>query len=102
MLSGTEDSLAAPTGLLYLFVAFLTSVFLGLALTWLPSFYAYYQRAPRLLGVSADKDQNVGGAVMMAEQSAVFVSGMCWLFFRLLSGDEEDDRAGILSGGAGG
>ena len=102
VLSGTDDALAAPTGLLYLFVAFLTSVFLGLALTWLPSFYPYYQRAPRLLGVSADEDQNIGGALMMAEQSIVFVAAMCWLFFRLLGGDEDDERAGSLQGSRGG
>jgi len=29
-------------------------------------------------------DQNVGGTLMTGEQSAVFVAGMCWVFFRLL------------------
>jgi putative membrane protein len=89
VLSGSPDGLSPPAGLLYLFAAFLTSVFLGLALTWLPSFYPYYQRAPRLWGISANEDQNVGGALMMAEQSVVFVTGMCWLFFHLLGGEDE-------------
>ena len=89
VLSGTARSLAAPGGLLYLFIAFASSAFLGLALTFLPSFYPYYQQTPRLWGFSPDSDQNVGGALMTGEQSAVFVAGMCWVFFRLLDDDQE-------------
>jgi cytochrome c oxidase assembly factor CtaG len=95
VLSGTARSLAAPGGLLYLFIAFASSAFLGLALTFLPSFYSYYQHTPRLWGFSPDSDQNVGGALMTGEQSAVFVAGMCWIFFRLLDADqdvESDER----------
>jgi cytochrome c oxidase assembly factor CtaG len=90
VLSGTEGSLEAPAGLLYLFIAFATSAFLGLALTFLPSFYSFYQHTPRLWGLSPDEDQNIGGALMAGEQSAVFVAGMCWVFFRLLEEDEVD------------
>ena len=90
VLSGTEGSLEAPGGLLYLFIAFATSAFLGLALTFLPSFYSFYQHTPRLWGLSPDEDQNIGGALMAGEQSAVFVAGMCWVFFRLLEEDEVD------------
>ena len=89
VLSGTARSLAAPGGLLYLFIAFASSAFLGLALTFLPSFYTYYQHTPRLWGFSPDSDQNVGGALMTGEQSAVFVAGMCWIFFRLLDADQD-------------
>jgi cytochrome c oxidase assembly factor CtaG len=89
VLSGTARSLAAPGGLLYLFIAFASSAFLGLALTFLPSFYTYYQQTPRLWGFSPDSDQNVGGALMTGEQSAVFVAGMCWVFFRLLDDAQE-------------
>ncbi len=90
VLSGTEGSLEAPGGLLYLFIAFATSAFLGLALTFLPSFYSFYQHTPRLWGLSPDEDQNIGGALMAGEQSAVFIAGMCWVFFRLLEEDEVD------------
>jgi cytochrome c oxidase assembly factor CtaG len=89
VLSGTARSLAAPGGLLYLFIAFASSAFLGLALTFLPSFYGYYQQTPRLWGFSPDSDQNVGGSIMTGEQSAVIVAGMCWVFFRLLEDDQE-------------
>jgi cytochrome c oxidase assembly factor CtaG len=91
VLSGLEGSLEAPGGLLYLFLAFATSAFLGLALTFLPSFYAYYQHTPRLWGLSPDADQNIGGSLMAGEQSAVFVAGMCWVFFRLLDSSEDDE-----------
>jgi cytochrome c oxidase assembly factor CtaG len=90
VLSGTDGSLEAPGGLLYLFIAFATSAFLGLALTFLPSFYSFYQHTPRLWGLSPDEDQNIGGALMAGEQSAVFVAGMCWVFFRLLEDEEVD------------
>jgi cytochrome c oxidase assembly factor CtaG len=89
VLSGTERSLEAPGGLLYLFIAFASSAFLGLALTFLPSFYPYYQHTPRLWGLSPDADQNIGGSLMTGEQSAVFVAGMCWVFFRLLEDDQD-------------
>jgi cytochrome c oxidase assembly factor CtaG len=95
VLSGTARSLAAPSGLLYLFIAFASSAFLGLALTFLPSFYTYYQHTPRLWGFSPDSDQNVGGALMTGEQSAVFVAGMCWVFFRLLDDAQEVDTDDI-------
>jgi cytochrome c oxidase assembly factor CtaG len=90
VLSGTAGALEAPGGLLYLFIAFATSAFLGLALTFLPSFYTYYQHTPRLWGLSPNADQNIGGALMAGEQSAVFVAGMCWVFFRLLDDEEVD------------
>ncbi|HEY1479244.1 MAG TPA: cytochrome c oxidase assembly protein [Gaiellales bacterium] len=95
VLSGLAGSLEAPGGLLYLFLAFATSAFLGLALTFLPSFYSYYQHTPRLWGLSPDADQNIGGTLMAGEQSAVFVAGMCWVFFRLLEGEEGDDDEAI-------
>jgi cytochrome c oxidase assembly factor CtaG len=95
VLSGLAGSLEAPGGLLYLFLAFATSAFLGLALTFLPSFYPYYQHTPRLWGLSPDADQNIGGSLMAGEQSAVFVAGMCWVFFRLLEGEAGDDDEAI-------
>jgi cytochrome c oxidase assembly factor CtaG len=88
---GTRGGLSPPAALLYLFAAFLGSAFLGLGLTWLPPFYPYYEHAPRLWGLSAVEDQNIGGAMMMAEQSAVFVMGMCWVFFRLLDPTEDEE-----------
>jgi cytochrome c oxidase assembly factor CtaG len=98
VLSGLAGSLEAPGGLLYLFLAFATSAFLGLALTFLPSFYTYYQHTPRLWGLSPNADQNIGGSLMAGEQSAVFVAGMCWVFFRLLEEDADEVDESIAPG----
>ena len=47
---------------------------LGIALTWSHGVaYSYYEHVPRIWGLSAINDQNVGGAIMMVEQSLVLV-----------------------------
>ncbi len=37
---------------------------LGLALTFAPPIYGYYVERPRLWGISAAADQNLGGVLM--------------------------------------
>ena len=75
----------------YLGVAFVSSAFLGLALTFSTSvFYDYYAAAPRLWGLSAAKDQNLGGILMNAEQTLVFLGALGFFLMRLL--DEEAER----------
>ena len=67
------------------------SAFLGLALTFAGSaFYDYYEGAPRLWGLSPVEDQNLGGVLMTAEQSIVFLAAITWQLLRLLR--EEDAR----------
>jgi putative membrane protein len=76
----------------YLGAAFVGSVFLGLALTFSPEpFYDFYEEAPRLWGISAAKDQNLGGVLMSAEQSFVFLAAIAYYVSRLIP--EEDHRA---------
>ena len=66
---------------------------LGLFLTWSGSvIYSYYQDVPRIWGLSAVQDQNVGGAIMMVEQSLVLVITFTILFVRMLLQSEEDER----------
>ena len=49
----------------YLVIAFVAASFLGLAFTFIPDpFYTYYTEVPRLRGISAAEDQNLGGIVM--------------------------------------
>ena len=75
----------------YLGVAFVSSAFLGLALTFSTSvFYDYYAAAPRLWGLSPAKDQNLGGILMNAEQTLVFLGALGFFLMRLL--DEEAER----------
>jgi putative membrane protein len=65
---------------------------LGLYLTWTGSVvYGYYEHVPRIWGLSAVTDQNVGGAIMMVEQSVLLVSVLAILFARMLMQSEEDE-----------
>ena len=51
-------------------------------------FYPFYEHAPRLWGLSATKDQNLGGILMNAEQTAVFLSALAYFLVRLLNEEE--------------
>ena len=69
----------------YVFAAFVLSAFLGLALTFSPPVYDYYESLPeRLWGISAAKDQNLGGILMSSEQALVFFAAIVWLLVRLV------------------
>lgn len=78
--------------LAYVFGAFVGSAFLGLALTFAPALYAYYEERPRLWGISADVDQNLGGVLMSTEQALVFLAAIVWLLGKLLREEEEAER----------
>jgi cytochrome c oxidase assembly factor CtaG len=83
--------LAPPAGLGYLAVAFVGSSFLGLGYIFSSSpFYAFYEHAPRLWGLSPVRDQNLGGILMNGEQTLVFLLAIGWFVWRLLA--EEDAR----------
>jgi cytochrome c oxidase assembly factor CtaG len=66
---------------------------LGLYLAWASTpFYPYYETLPRIWGLSPIEDQNVGGVIMMVEQSMTLVLALVVLFVRILSQSEEDER----------
>ena len=66
---------------------------LGLYLTWSATvFYPYYEGVPRIWGLSAINDQNAGGAIMMVEQSITFVIALAFLFSRMLTQSEIDQK----------
>jgi putative membrane protein len=80
--------------LAYLGAAYIGSAFLSLAFIFSSrAFYAFYEHAPRLWGLSASKDQNLGGILMNAEQMIVFFAALSYLLLRLLSEEEESQRA---------
>jgi cytochrome c oxidase assembly factor CtaG len=65
---------------------------LGLYLTWTRTVaYTYYEHVPRIWGLSAIDDQNVGGAIMMVEQSVLLVTVLAVLFGRMLAQSEQDE-----------
>ena len=66
---------------------------LGLYLTWSADpLYAHYEQAPRIWGLSPVEDQNLGGAIMMVEQSLTFVLVLVAVFVRMLAKSEADER----------
>jgi putative membrane protein len=66
---------------------------LGLYLTWSgTAIYTYYEHVPRIWGLSPVEDQNVGGALMMVEQSLTFVIVLVAVFVRMLARSEEEER----------
>ena len=70
----------------YLGAAFVASAFLGLGLSFaVHSFYDFYRTAPtRLWGLSATKDQNLGGVLMSVEQTLVLAAALGFFLLRLL------------------
>ena len=66
---------------------------LGLYLTWSSSvLYPHYESVPRIWGLSPVEDQNIGGVIMMVEQSLTFVVVLVWVFVRALQRSEEEQR----------
>ena len=66
---------------------------LGLYLVWSSAVaYPFYEAAPRIWRLSAREDQNVGGAIMMVEQSLVLFAFFVLMFVRMLTQSEEEER----------
>jgi putative membrane protein len=90
LLGDAATALSTPGALAYLGVAFVSSSFLGLAFIFSSTpFYDFYEHAPRLWGLSAAKDQNLGGILMNAEQTVVFLSALAYFLVRLLNEEEQ-------------
>jgi cytochrome c oxidase assembly factor CtaG len=84
-----SGGLTTAEALAYLGVAFVTSSFLGLAFIFSSTpFYSFYEQTPRLWGLSPAKDQNLGGILMNAEQTAVFLAALAYFLVRLLNEEE--------------
>ena len=66
---------------------------LGLFLAWSSTaVYPYYERTPRIWGLDPVEDQNIGGVIMMVEQSFTLVLVMVALFVRMLTQSEQEER----------
>ena len=79
--------------LVYLIVGFVASPWLALAYIFSTSpFYDFYAQAPRIWGMSATKDQNLGGILMQTEMTLLFFVLIGHFFFKLLSEEEEKQR----------
>ncbi len=92
VLCDTPRSVPTLVRIGYVLAAFVFSAFLGLALTFSPPLYGYYEDRPRLWGISAVQDQNLGGILMSTEQAVVFFSAIVWLLVRLLREEAEAEE----------
>jgi putative membrane protein len=64
---------------------------LGIFLTWsTTAIYPYYEKTPRIWGLSPIEDQNVAGVIMMVEQSLTLVIVLVALFVRMLQQSEAE------------
>jgi len=94
VLSDAPRSVPTLGRIAYIFAAFVGSAFLGLALTFAPPVYGYYESRPeRLWGISAAQDQNLGGILMTTEQALIFFAVIVWLLVRLFREEDEAERA---------
>ena len=66
---------------------------LGLVLTWsTTAIYPYYERTPRIWDLSPVDAQNVGGVIMMVEQSLTLALALVVLFMGMLARSEAEER----------
>ena len=91
--------ISVPAAIAYLGAGFVASSFLGLAFIFSSRpFYKFYEHTPRLWGLSAAHDQNLGGIVMNGEQTIVFLLAIGWYVWRLLEEEDERGREAGLAG----
>jgi putative membrane protein len=79
--------------ILYLFLSGMPSVLLGAGLTFSPPLYAPYIAAPRVWGISAATDQQLGGLIMWVPVSIFYIVIMSILFIRWMLQQEAQQQA---------
>jgi cytochrome c oxidase assembly factor CtaG len=90
VLSDEPVDIGTPVKIGYLGAAFVGATFLGLGLTFASTpFYDFYADAPRLWGISAQRDQNFGGILMNVEQAFVFLAAILYFVWKLIPEEEE-------------
>ncbi len=84
--------LTGPGTFAYILAAKMGLGGLGLFLAWSSTVaYPVYETLPRVWGLSAIEDQNLGGALMMVEQSLVLAAVLLVLFVKMLASSEQQD-----------
>ncbi|HXX77607.1 MAG TPA: cytochrome c oxidase assembly protein [Ktedonobacteraceae bacterium] len=79
--------------IMYLFLSGMPSVLLGAGLTFTPPLYAPYIAAPRIWGISAATDQQLGGLIMWVPVSIFYIVIMSILFIRWMLQQEAKQQA---------
>ena len=79
--------------ILYLFLSGMPVVLLGAGLTFASPLYAPYIAAPRVWGISAATDQQLGGLIMWVPGNIIFIIIMSALFLRWMQKKEKEQNA---------
>ena len=77
---------------LYLFLSGMPAVALGAGLTFLPPLYAPYLAAPRIWGLTAATDQQLGGLIMWIPGNIFYIAIASILFINWMQGQEAKER----------
>lgn len=92
--SDAPHAVSTSVRIAFLGAAFVGSAPLGLAVTFSGSpFYDFYTEVPRIWGLSAIEDQNLGGVLMSGEQALVFLAAISYFIVRLLREEEAKEQA---------
>ncbi len=78
---------------LYIFASGMPIVLLGAGLTFSPPLYAPYIAAPRVWGISAATDQQLGGLIMWIPVNIILIIIMSVLFLRWMQKKEKEQAA---------
>jgi cytochrome c oxidase assembly factor CtaG len=79
--------------IIYLFLSGMPSVLLGAGLTFSSPLYAPYIAAPRIWGISAATDQQLGGLIMWVPVSIFYIVIMSIIFIRWMTQQEAKQQA---------
>ena len=95
ILSPSQDLPRLSLGgqILYLFLSGMPVGLLGAGLTFMPPLYAPYIAAPRVWGISAATDQQLGGLIMWIPGNIIFIIIMSALFLRWMQNKEKEQAA---------
>jgi putative membrane protein len=78
-----SERLSAPLQTLYLFANAMFMMVLGIVFTFIPTvLYAPYAHAPRLWGISAITDQQIGGLIMWYPGNLPYATWLVIAFYR--------------------
>lgn len=84
---------AGPKAVYVAVVRFAEAILANVFLWSSRPFYPYYAEQERIWGISAIRDQNIGGGIMMVYGTVLTLSLFAWLFLRWMS---EGERAQTL------
>ncbi|MCL4465868.1 MAG: cytochrome c oxidase assembly protein [Chloroflexi bacterium] len=86
--------LSYPLQLLYLTLNCQPGVALGAILVFSRDvLYRSYEEAPRLFGISAYVDQQIGGLIMWVPGNVIYMVALSIVFFKWLQGEERDAQS---------